>query len=421
MLKKLFDISQTIEYNIIRHVSNNHVIKKIGGMSMENVNPVYKEKLGRLNTAFAKGTPDRVPVLPIIETWAVFHAGEDIRDAYVNNPDTLVKAYRKINTDFYLDGILENGNLLPLKMMSNFGEGLYSLTDKGFVTKGSHGATMTPEEYPQLIENPLEFFANVVAPRKYPILKDDPEGNLLRFQKALGDFMEFNQFNGQVDARIENELGLPVLTKGAGFLTPDIVLDFLRDFVGVSTDIRRNPKEFYAACEAIFEPSLAMVFGAYPIPDDRGVVFSPLHLPTFLRPKDFEKFYFPFMCKFVEELSVKRNYRIFFFMENDWTPYLDILQGLPDADIIGLFEGGDLKKIKDSIGNKFCILGGMPLSALQLGTKEQCIDKAKKCLDLYAPGGNYVFSTDMNLLSLGDAKPENLAAVCEYIHENGKY
>ncbi|WP_392886876.1 uroporphyrinogen decarboxylase family protein [Eubacterium limosum] len=388
---------------------------------MENQNPVYLEKLDRLNKTIEKGTADRVPVLPIMETWAAFYGGANLEDAYVKNPNTLFNAYKKINETIYLDGILENGNLIPLKMMSNFGEGIYTLTDKGFVTKGSEGATMDPSEYPELVKNPLAFFANVIAPRKYPILKEDPEKNLDRLRKAFGNFMEFLQFNGQVDSRIENELGLPVLAKGVGFLTPDMILDFLRDFVGVSLDLRRHPEEFLAACDAIFEPALEMTLGSYPIADKSGVVFSPLHLPTFLKPKDFERFYFPFMYKFVEEVAVKRGYRIFFFMENDWTPYLSILQGLPDADIIGLFEGGDLKQIKASIGNKFCIWGGMPLSLLRLGTEQECIDKAKECLDLYAPGGNYVFSTDMNLLSLEDAKPENLKAVCQYVHENGKY
>ncbi len=234
--------------------------------------------------------------------------------------------------------------------------------------------------------------------------------------------MEFLHYNAVVDGRIENELGLPVLAKGLAILSPDMLLDYLRDFVGVSSDIRRKPQEFYAACEALFISSMEMAIGAYTTPEDnKGVIFVPLHLPTFLKPKDFEKFYFPFMSKFVDEVSVKRGYKIFFFMENNWMPYLDILQGLPDGNIIGLFENGDLKKIKDSIGNKFCIVGGMPIDLLRLGTVEKCLDKAKECLQLYAPGGNYIFSTDKNLVSLNDAKPENLAAVCQYIHENGKY
>ncbi len=49
------------------------------------------------------------------------------------------------------------------------------------------------------------------------------------------------------------------------------------------------------------------------------------------------------------------------------------------------------------------------------------IDHAKDCIDRFGPGGNYILSVDMILMNLSDAKPENLKAVLEYVHENGKY
>jgi hypothetical protein len=150
------------------------------------------------------------------------------------------------------------------------------------------------------------------------------------------------------------------------------------------------------------------------------VVFIPLHLPTYLRPADFEKLYFPFMKRMATDL-IQSGYRVMFYMENNWLPYLDILQDMPEGPIFGMFEYGDLKLIKEKVGSRFCVGGGMPVSLLKMGTKEQCIDAAKKCLDELAPGGNYVFGLDKNLLSKDDAKIENLAAVCEYVHVHGKY
>ena len=128
------------------------------------------------------------------------------------------------------------------------------------------------------------------------------------------------------------------------------------------------------------------------------------------------------MKRYIEEVSVKRGYTILFFMENDWTPYLSILQDLPsNAKVIGLFEHGDLKTYKKQLGSKMVIMGGMPLNLLKTGTKEQCVDKAKQCLDDYAPDGNYIFSVDMVLMDTEDAKSENIIAAFDYIHENGKY
>ena len=58
---------------------------------------------------------------------------------------------------------------------------------------------------------------------------------------------------------------------------------------------------------------------------------------------------------------------------------------------------------------------------LKYGTKEECIDEAKRCLEDFAPGGGYIFTTDKFLLCGDDAKIENLAAVNEYVHVHGKY
>ena len=115
------------------------------------------------------------------------------------------------------------------------------------------------------------------------------------------------------------------------------------------------------------------------------------------------------------------GYRVMYYMENDWAPYLEYLQDMPKGPVLGMFEHGDIRHIKNKVGNRFCIGGGMPVNLLKHGTITECIDAAKKCLDELAPGGGYVFGLDMNLLSKEDAKIENLSAVCEYVHIHGKY
>jgi uroporphyrinogen-III decarboxylase len=59
----------------------------------------------------------------------------------------------------------------------------------------------------------------------------------------------------------------------------------------------------------------------------------------------------------------------------------------------------------------------MPLDMLAFATKEECTQYAKKILDDCAPGGGYIFATDKPLLSLSDAKPENLKAVLDLVKE----
>lgn len=382
----------------------------------------FQEKLNRIHTAARKETPDRVPVLPNIETWVYQYAGVSVREAFLNDENAAVEAFRKFNEDVYVDGMLGTSNIVPLKMMELFGEGLYTVSEEGLQIKGSHGVTMQPEDYAALIKDPQSFFANVILPRKYPVLAQSADANKELLAKAFDEFAAYAAYNGRVAKRIVEDVKLPMLTKGAAYVAPDVVLDFLRDFVGVSTDVRRHNAELCEACDKIQDFVFEMLFESYKTPEDGGLVFSPLHLPTFLKPKDFAKVYLPSMKRFVEEITVKRNYTLLFFMENDWMPYLDLLQELPEGGkVIGLFEFGDLKQYKERIGSKMTIAGGMPINLLGMGTKQQCIDKAKECLDNYAPGGNYIFSVDMVLMNLKDAMPENVIATMQYVHDNGKY
>lgn len=390
-----------------------------------SIQTLYDERLNRIKDVIHGRTPDRVPIVPNMETYVYSYAGVNLKKALTDDIDLAVSAFKKTTDDIYMDATLSNSNIIPFKVMDLFGEGIYTVSEKGLQIKGSHGMTLEPEDYPEFNKDVESFIANEIIRRKYPVLNQDADANKAMFEKAFEYLKEFGAYNGAMNKRIETEVGLPLLTRGSCYVASDIMLDYLRDFVGVSRDLRRNKEDFLAACEGIHAYVQRLLYESYPTPQDGYIVFSPLHLPTFLKPKDFAKFYFPFMKRYIEEVSVKAGYTILFFMENDWMPYLDIMQDLPNlsdgASVIGLFEHGDLSIYQQKLGSKMVIMGGMPISLLKTGTKEQCIDKAKECLDKYAANGNYIFSVDMVLMDKEDAKTENIIAAFDYIHENGKY
>ncbi|MPN53400.1 hypothetical protein SDC9_201064 [bioreactor metagenome] len=51
----------------------------------------------------------------------------------------------------------------------------------------------------------------------------------------------------------------------------------------------------------------------------------------------------------------------------------------------------------------------------------QALGKAKELIDILAPGGQYIFALDKNLLKARDINPENLKAVLNFVKEYGKY
>lgn len=368
--------------------------------------------------------PDRVPICPFVETWAFHYAGIDIEDAFTKDNNLLFQAIKKYTDDIPVDAVGSISNTVPFKMGENFGDGLYVLTKEGVQIRGSHGRLMEDGEMSELAKDVAGFFANTLAPRKFPKLNQSVEKNVDLVKKALGEMNEWNAYNGEVIKRIEEELGLPVIVKSTNYMPLDVVLDYLRDFVGLSSDVRKVPDELYAAAESLLDYVVDMFLDSE-MPVGDYWLFSPLHYPTYMRPKDFEKLYFPFMKKYIKELSVKRGYTLHFFMENNWMPYLDILQDLPDnAKVIGLFEAKDLEEakiIKEKLQHKMVFHGGLKSTDLFHCTADEIRDKVKEAFDALAPGGRFICGTDYSLMNLNDGKPETVIAAMTTAKEYGVY
>lgn len=386
-----------------------------------NQNSLYKERMQRFQTAMRREIPDRVPVFPIIEQWANFATGTSIIDSYTKDPMILANCFIKLLNEkgVYVDVLYGTGNLRPVKLLETIGNSLYVISEEGVMIAGGKGETMRPEEYPDLIKDPRNFIMNTIIPRKFPVFRNKKTA-IEAWHNGIKDILDWLSFNAKANTEIEKSVNAPIVCKASTNLAPDVLLDYFRDFVGISGDLRRRPQDVIDACDVLHPMMIGGAKGAWPNPSDEGVVFMPLHLATYLKPRDFEKFYYPYMKRTTQDLA-DLGYPVMYYCENDWTPYLDFMQDMPDCRLMGLFEGGDLKLIKQKLKNHFCFSGGMRANNLKMGTVEDCIDNAKWCLDNLAPDGGYIFGLDINLCYRNDAKLENLVAVCNYIHENGKY
>ncbi|MFA0814453.1 MAG: uroporphyrinogen decarboxylase family protein [Anaerofustis sp.] len=387
---------------------------------MSNIETTYQERITRIDNVLSNKLPDRVPILSTAETWQLHYAGVNLRKAFTEDADLCFKAYKKYADDIFFDAFHSIGNVCPVNFTNMLGGGMYTMTEDSLQTSTGKAQKMLGSEYADLIADPIRFVATKIIPRKFDIFNKPVDEIYDTFSAALEEYDKFNQLNGTVVKKVVTELGIPFISAGCCSVTVDILEDYLRDFSGIIGDIRRHPEEVCQAGEALFDWSYRIIVAAYPNPRQGVGVMSPLHLATYLKPKDFEKFYLPYLIKMISAFTEK-GYGMFLFMENDWTPYLEMLQDLPDGKILGLFEYGDLKKYKSSIGNKICVAGGMPTNILNHYSKEECIEYAKKIIDELAPGGRYIFAVDRSLLSLNDCNAENLKAVNEFVRNYARY
>ncbi len=388
---------------------------------MLDVKALQQERTDIYQDLFNNKIPKRVPVnisLPF-ET-IVQYGGLELKDAQWN-PALAEKAADKLCQALFSDTCPFRGSL-------RFPSYYQLLESRSFVMSSSgiiqhpEVAGMLPEDYDYLIERPYDCLLERVLPRQYKALKiDEPLSMAINFAKSLLSYQNDMMQTGMILAKLKEKYGYyPGPDRRAGGFTAapfDFLADQLRGFKGISMDIRRMPEKVAEACEALYP--IVFKKGMPSIVDNNAAVSMPLHMPTFMREKDFARLWWPSFKKMVDEYA-SMGIHCQLFCEDNWTRYLDYLYELP-TDTRLAFEYGDSSLIKEKLGKKHIITGLYPVTILKTSTREQCLDKAKEMLDILAPGGKYYFRLDKSPLTISDIKIENLCAVAEYIRDNGVY
>lgn len=280
---------------------------------------------------------------------------------------------------------------------------------------------MLPEEYEELIKNPYNCIMEKILPRHYKALDPkDPVNAMLAFTKGLLGWSGDLAVTGAIGGQLSEKYGYnPQGLFSGGFTEApfDFLSDQLRSFKGISMDIRRCPEKVGEACEALYP--LIKKMGMPRELNAHCRTFMPLHMPTFMREKDFAKFWWPTFKRLLDDYAAM-GIRGILFCEDNWMRYLDYLLELPDNTIL-MFEYGDPKEIKEKLGHKHIITGLYPFSYMKTHTKQESVDLAKKYIDTLAPGGKYIFGFDKNPLVFKDVNMENLCAVAETVRDYGVY
>lgn len=361
---------------------------------------------------------DRVPIISLCTTWAYFHYGKKPLDSF-KDPNLTKEVFRKLYRDFYWDGILlpRNGKSFTQRTMDLLGGGTYEY-DKNGMIQTRHGSVtvMESDEYPELIADPYKFILEKVFPRRYKLMQRNDEKKYEDMVEVMKDAINMQARFKEEDQISEKEFGIPQMRSLAFYNPIDFILDYFRDFDVIIGDVKRKPRLMCEAGMALVDFAFDHIGSA--VPEEGKVIFMPMHLPQFLNKKDFEKVYWPSYRTLMERIIAK-GFKIAFYFERTYEHLFDYLKELPKNKVVGLFEGDDIVMAKKQLGDVMCVAGGMPVSLLKTGTKQSCIDYAKRIIDEAGRDGGYLFTTDMIMLTDADGKAENLQAVNEFVHEYG--
>ncbi|MFZ7133882.1 MAG: uroporphyrinogen decarboxylase [Eubacteriales bacterium] len=388
---------------------------------MSEIQQLKNERTALFEDTYDNIIPKRVPINVNICIEAVAEAkGLNIRD--VNwNPGSVEPAAHDICKQIYSD-------ICPAGVFSVRFPAFYEISKSESFKMGSNGFMQHPEvvgmnaeDYDDLIENPWDFLLEKVLSQHYKRFETDNKIEMaLYMTKTLIARNEDLFVSLGLLGKLSSIYGYYMENGRARAMTTapfDFLADQLRSFSGISGDVRRIPEKVLAACDAIYP--LMLKAGSPHMKTKHARHYSFLHMPTFMREKDFKKLWWPSFLKLCNELG-SMGIQTETFCEDNWDRYLDYLYELPVNSILK-FEYGDAQKITDKLGNKHIITGLYPITLLKTGTKQQCVDKAKELIDILAPGGKYIFSLDKQVITATSIKLDNLAAVTEYVRDNTNY
>ena len=135
---------------------------------------------------------------------------------------------------------------------------------------------------------------------------------------------------------------------------------------------------------------------------------------SFMSPKQFEKFYWPYLKQLLLDLIDAGLVPMPFF-EGAYEQRLDYLTELPAGKIIGCFDRSDPKLLKEKLGEVMCVAAGMPASLLQTGTVESVRRQTKEAIDIFGGRGLIMAPSTM----LDEASPELLQVWVDATREFG--
>ena len=411
--------------------------------------PTYEARLKRLTEAASLKEPDRVPIIPILQCYPVFHAGYTMKEVmydFDKGADSFVKFAREYKPDAMMG-----------QMYIHMGSGpMFELMKpKNMVWAGAPGATISENsihqfiEYPVLLDEDMEYFSRDytgwLMHKGFPAISSLVEPFAGLGLSGMGPSMDIsmlaNAFSApevrrtletlwkisdmskelsekadKLNQQIEDE-GFPVVHKGIALTPFDSFSDYFRGTIDSMMDLYERPELIESYCKT----NLAQILDFIRIQGGylKGKwVFIPLHkgMDKFLSDEHYRKFYWHDLQRIIVEI-IDQGMTPYIYTEGKYDSRLEFLKEVPKGKVVYHFEQCDMAEAKRVLGDTACISGGFSTYLLDYGTKQQVVDECKRLIDVCAAGGGYIFETAHGF---DFSKPENVEAMFDTVITYGK-
>ena len=362
----------------------------------------------RIDAAIALQPVDRVPVIPLVDVFAARYQrvklAEIVRDLDLAR-DVMIETFDDFGG---WDAAFTAGG-----MVTDLGWGVFAMSSK------LPGYELGEDELWQLDEKEImkiedyDFIQkngwNAYLAYAYPRIGAPAPAE--QFLPRLGQIAA----QGVKDTLAWEAKGVSVFS-GMGPQPPFDSISFTRSLKETMLDIYRRPDKLLAAMDVILAetiPQSIKIFNGLKQVTQWGnrVAFMGSTRPPMLAPKYFDKFFWPYLKKAVNQL-VEAGITPMLHFDSNWDAYLDRFLELPRTQVIlELDSATDIFKAKQILKGHLCLMGDVPASLLKLGTPEQVTDYCKKLIDVVGAGNGFILSTGCDCPV--DARPENFEAMID--------
>jgi uroporphyrinogen-III decarboxylase len=391
---------------------------------------LYQQRLRRYVTAMRKGKPDKIPIRPFVAEFTSKYAGFTSQEV-THDFDKAFVAARKCAADFDWDAVVGNmvyvwtglTECLGIRYYAVPGIDLPGKTAFQYREPSEDDAFMKEDEYDALIEDPTGFLYNVWLPRVAKemagIGKPSTYRNNVALVKTSMAMLRYFFAFGDQAAKLRSESGTVSAIAGILKAPFDILADKLRGYVGLTMDMVRQPKKVLEACEAL-APHLYHVAKTSADASKTVPIGYWMHrgCVPFVSHAQFKSHYWPTIKPIVQELW-KDGHQVLFYAEGNWDQHLDAFAELPDCSIVYHVDMGDIFKVHQKLGHKFCLSGGIPNVLLSFKKPEDVRERVKKVIDEVAKDGGYIL--DAGAIMQDDTRVENMKAMTDFCREYGVY
>ena len=416
---------------------------------MSDNQKLFAERLNRVNTAIALGTPDRVPLAPFFASYPQRANGSSYKDIYYNYEkagEAALKFYAEhpmidANTfsGFTSGPALELTRFQTIDWPGRPGTICDDYSSHQVIEK----EYMTQEEYPEMLKDFTGFMLRKYIPRAYPALKGFANfaaiptvvlsnsmlapfyaPDALEAYKTLAKVAEEEARAAAIAGKYQGalaEMGFPGMMTGISEAPYDILGDYFRGTMGIFEDLIDEEMEEYMeqACDMFADQQIQALqyFKYVDMPVKR--VFFPLHkaMDGFMSDDQYHKLYWKPLKKIMMAL-IDMGVTPFIYTEGPYDTRLDHLMDVPKGKVLYHFEKVNMKEAKRKLGGIACISGNLSIANLEFAKKETVVRETIQLLEDCMPGGGYIFDFDG---CMENANPENLDAMFETLDKYGRY